>query len=1008
MNSITPRKTHRPSGPRRPLLRYLASSSILCLLGIHSALHAENARPADSFVDSIGVNTHFGHSWYQTSTIKERLRDSGIRYIRDNGASDATMSELYSTYGGIKTLLVFDGGGTIASRVSSLGMPYMIGLQGRNEPDSGFSPITWQGMTDNPAQLDFRATRAYQYELYNTAKANTAAKLKPIVSPPTSWSKNTATLAPLPFDKISVHAYPDIGKNPGWWKLHMECVPDTAKMVASGQSPQSVWVTETGYPTAHPATTNYTGSITQAALGKYIPRILATNFNKNIERTFLYEFYDESNIYFNNEGHFGLIENATNNYARKPSYWAVKNLISLLKDPGAVFSPGALNYTLSGTTTNVKSILLQKQNREYYLLIWQEVISCNAGVAPTTPPSDITVTAANITVNFGVQATSVTKYTGLSGTSLPAGTNIGNDVSLITNLSVPDEIIVLKIVLPTTVNPGSGTLAPPSGADLVITKVWSTPANPAPGEATKLYATIKNRGTDATTATTSVTFRLDANGTPAFTIPALPLAAGASRDIETGSLTTLTAGFHTVRIDCDTTNTAPETNDLNNMSTLTVPVLADRFTSACDVINPDWTSSGNWAVESDSGSGRTYFKNATPSASGTLTHTIPATTTHWRLDFEYNWKFGAASHLLKVYADVLDDLGNGYRILVHQGDYINYLSPLQTDKQIELFKVTNYAPVGAALGTGAGYDENGGNIAEFNKVSFIYDRVTQSISVYIDLNADGDLEQVIAPVRDSVNPTLSFTKLVLGASDGQGATATPMFDNVCFSHGMTHLVPAPHFVDSFIDDLAQWAPATNWTVITTAGQKYVGNSVSGASGTMTHPFVAPLTNGWSLGFDYDFNYGGNPSGTNKYGFSGLKVKAAMLDSANNGYRIVVAQGDQASAAGNDKIIKIYKVTAGADGATPLAQGIGYNTPGWLALGKSAPEFKRVVMTYNRKMQTLSAFIDLNGDGVMEQVISPVQDTSFTSFTQLELGAACDATGATATPLFDNIKVGLIQ
>lgn len=100
----------------------------------------------------------------------------------------------------------------------------------------------------------------------------------------------------------------------------MECIPDAAKMVASGQSPQEMWITETGYHTGYNTTSSENAAVTHVALGKYVPRILATNFGQKIERTFLYEFYDEYNN-DSGEGNFGLIKNAAKGYAEKPSYW---------------------------------------------------------------------------------------------------------------------------------------------------------------------------------------------------------------------------------------------------------------------------------------------------------------------------------------------------------------------------------------------------------------------------------------------------------------------------------------------------------------------------------------------------------------------------------------------------------------------------------------------------------------------------------------------------------------
>lgn len=633
---------------------------------------------------------------------------------------------------------------------------------------------------------------------------------------------------------------------------------------------------------------------------------------------------------------------------------------------------------------------------------------------------------ANVTVSFGTTASSVTIYTELDNATYTTGSTFTNTPSV--SLNVPDEVIIVKITLPSGVNPVSGTLAPPTGADLVITKVWAelanpipgvsaTPANPIPGEAIKLKAIVKNRGT-ATSAGTTVMLAPDWG--PQIFLPLPALAAGASQEIgPVASLTAPTAGFHTVRIDCDKFNTAPETNDLNNMSTLTVPVLNNRYTFPCDT-TAEWTSfHQNWS--SQTVGTRTFLTNTSADMSGGLKYTFnPIITSNWRLDFEYNWLTGGntpdgcgatgLSVLATVYNTAgLSGAGNGYRIKVHQGD-----SGLAVDKpkQIELFKITGGVESPLATGaTGEGYDECGDSSStKFKTIRLIYDRATQSLSAYADLNGDGVLEQVIAPVRDTNTtnpPTTSFAELVLQASTGQGNVgAQPKFDNVVFSHGMTTLVPAPFFTDSFDQDLAQWTSVNGWVPITTVGQNYVHNPLNDAAGTMTHLFVEPLTKGWSLGFDYDFRYAGNSTG-NIYGNDGPTVNAAMLDSNNNGYRIFVQQGDLGNAANNGKIIKIYKVTAGTNGTQPLAQGIGYNMHGWNPF--NAPRFKRVVLTYNRKMQTLSAFIDLNNDGVMEEVIAPVKDvpTSPILFSKLVLGGGVGSQPG-VLPAFDNIEVGLIQ
>src|SRR4030095_3978009 len=68
----------------------------------------ELAKPADSFVDSIGVNTHYGNSIfvggnaYANPAIDAKLAALGVRHIRDHSFNDtgvARVDGLFNTYG---------------------------------------------------------------------------------------------------------------------------------------------------------------------------------------------------------------------------------------------------------------------------------------------------------------------------------------------------------------------------------------------------------------------------------------------------------------------------------------------------------------------------------------------------------------------------------------------------------------------------------------------------------------------------------------------------------------------------------------------------------------------------------------------------------------------------------------------------------------------------------------------------------------------------------------------
>ncbi len=963
---------------------------VLALLSIQAPLRAEVARRADSFVDSIGVNTHFGvpysvYSLNPGSVHVQRLVESGIRYVRNNRTDVKALHDAAQ----IKTLVVMDSKLAMAEIMDMLAKPHVIGIEGFNEPDSGENPKNWDGIYDDPDTGNFSGTRAFQQQLYAAAKASDF-KNKPILAPAMGWWRRAGLLPPLPFDKLSLHSYTN-AYYPGHPWLDSQCIPYTAQMIAAGQSPQGIWVTEVGYHNAINDPRLAHIPVTEAVSAKYIPRLFTLYFNRRIEKTFVYELLDIGTDLAYNEHNFGLLRR---DGSRKPAFWAVKNLIHLLKDTGGQsFTPGALNITLTGDTDSVNRTLLQKANGDYYLLLWNEVRYNDP--APS----------AQVTVGLGNVASSITVYTALAAQNY--GTQTHANVSSL-ELTVPDEVIVLKISGIT--GTGTGVPPPPSGVDLVITKAWTIPAEPLVGEPAKLFASVENRGTAG--ASHSSQIKMSLNGHPSehpltFHVPAL--AAGASITLESMSGSPpapatwrpATAGGHHFSLSCDTSNTVAEVNENNNNYLLTVPVPSDRWTDPCDSL-ANWTASGGgWAI--NSGGGRTFFANTSQYSSGTLTHTLPQPlTTNWHLDFDYSWHHGDGSHDLSVMVDALTSSGNGYRIRVRQGVASGPGGSL--GKLIQLFKITNGVVAATPFAEGPGYNLPGDPTSTaFRPVRLVFDRSAQSLSVYIDLNGDGVWEQSIAPARDTSAPVRDFDKIVLSAQDEQGAWSRPKFDNIQLTRGLIDLAPAPYFTDSFAD-LSQWTNVVNWDRLSGG---YIRNTSQHATGTLTHVFPTTLHNGWTLRFDYDFLWGGAASTQSlKFGHHNLLVYAELLNTYGNGYRVTVRQGDSNSTALHAKVVQILRVQDGV--STLLAEGVGYNTPGWMSLGRARPDFKPIIFTYDRATQRLSVLADLNRDGVMEEVIAPVHDATFSAFNKLVLGAR-DGQGGTpgVGPCLDNITVGTL-
>ncbi len=122
--------------------------------------------------------------------------------------------------------------------------------------------------------------------------------------------------------------------------------------------------------------------------------------------------------------------------SEKPAFTALKNMISLLKDPGANFTPGALDYTLSGNTTNIHHTLLQKRNGTFYLILWQEVSSFDPDAK-----QNINVTSRQVTLTLNQPIGSANTYLPNNSKALLKSATNPNKITL----NVPDYPLVVEL-----------------------------------------------------------------------------------------------------------------------------------------------------------------------------------------------------------------------------------------------------------------------------------------------------------------------------------------------------------------------------------------------------------------------------------------------------------------------------------------------------------------------------------------------------------------------------------
>lgn len=325
------------------------------------------ARQAQTFVRSLGINTHTYYSdtvYHQRFvTIERRLRELGVGTIRENlvphrpdqyrmlnrlaaAGIDAQLILGDPTYGraGLRRLLAI-----LDDRLSGA----VKAVEGPNEYDLSGDP-RWRQRLDR-----------YQRYLYRQVRADPALKRLPIVGPSVGQLADELLVTDLSryLDYGNIHSYPD--GDPPEWNLG-EWLRAAAR--TSGGKP--VMATETGYHTALEANEGQR-PVSEAAMAAYVPRTYLDYFSRGVVKTFPYELVDEFPDPGNDEpeSSFGLLRN---DLSPKPAFRAMRNLVDLIADPGPGFAPGRLDFTLSGDTRDLGTLLLQKRDGRFYLALWRD------------------------------------------------------------------------------------------------------------------------------------------------------------------------------------------------------------------------------------------------------------------------------------------------------------------------------------------------------------------------------------------------------------------------------------------------------------------------------------------------------------------------------------------------------------------------------------------------------------------------------------------------------------
>jgi len=417
----------------------VASTSQDLQVDLAQAATGEQALQADAFADSVGVATHlaYDNTPYYTAwpQVLSELQSLGVRHIRDGFSNWPSSSPYVAEH---QALAAAGIGCTYSIALDNTTTPQIVqsfaskvqdleAVEAPNECDAG-------GNCGGGGLIGVNNVLTFLPTVYSIGQTLHVPTIGPSFTVASAYLAAGNIASEITYNNLHVYFG---GRNPGslgwgdgdaqghaygsldWWI-------DQANVDAFNVP--SV-ITETGYISYPSTVTPYT--LPESVEASYTPRTLLLAFNHGIKRTFVYELLDE----ISSPG-YGLLRS---DLSEKPAFTAVKNLLSLLSDKGVAFSPGKLDYTISGGDSTLNHTLLQKRDGSFWLVLWSEQSSYNPATNQPTPvtPQNVTLqingsAVAKQVVHFDSTGNAVT--TTVTGSTLP--------------LSINDQLTVVRIAQP--------------------------------------------------------------------------------------------------------------------------------------------------------------------------------------------------------------------------------------------------------------------------------------------------------------------------------------------------------------------------------------------------------------------------------------------------------------------------------------------------------------------------------------------------------------------------------
>lgn len=411
--------------------------ALACASAAHAA-DAVHAMPADAFIDTLAVNTHINYldgAYANVRNVADDLAWLGIHHVRDAtpGGAAPLSTYVYLAQRGIKFNLfahseVADAVGQ-AAHLNAAVPGSVAALEGYNEVDHW--PVTYDGLTGTAGGL--AAQRAIYTRVRGTPELAGVA-----VYDLTGYDPKPVQTRMDAADYVNLHVYPQNGEQPAWNTNGDQWMPPAIRLFKKYNLP--FVITEFGYFSL-PQAGWYMLGVDEPTQAKGVLNGYMDAAAAGVKRTYVYELLDEKPDpqHKNNELHYGLFRYDN---SAKPVAHAIRNLTSILRTGSARqangAARGALAYALAGMPASANSLLLQKKDGRFVLVLWNEtpIWDRAAGTPLSSPP-------ANVEVDFGATASHVDLYDPTVSAD-PLASH--RDVRKL-GVAIPDHPILLEVTL---------------------------------------------------------------------------------------------------------------------------------------------------------------------------------------------------------------------------------------------------------------------------------------------------------------------------------------------------------------------------------------------------------------------------------------------------------------------------------------------------------------------------------------------------------------------------------